>query len=74
VTSRAEEYRRPARACLDAAHTAQNEPTRAALLRLAEDWQRMAEGYDPPPRAAAEQARPVVQQQQQQIQPKKKTG
>ena len=74
VTSRADEYRRRARACLDAAHTAQNERTRAELLRLAEDWQRMAEGYDPPPRAAAEQARPVVQQQQQQIQPKKKTG
>jgi len=50
VTSRADEYRRRARACLDAAHTAQNERTRAELLRLAEDWQRMAEGYDPPAR------------------------
>jgi hypothetical protein len=54
VTSRwGEEYRRRAQACLDAAHIAQDEPTRAVLLRLAEDWQRMAEGWDdPPPRAA----------------------
>ena len=29
-----------AQACLDAAHTTQNEPMRAAPLRLAEDWQR----------------------------------
>jgi hypothetical protein len=51
---------------LDAAHATQNEPTRAALLRLAEDWQRMAEGWDDPPRrAAANHAKPVVQQQQQ---------
>jgi hypothetical protein len=66
VTSRpGAEYRRRARACLDAAHATQNGPMRAALLRLAEDWQRMAEGWDDPPRAAAEQA-----QEQQQVQPK----
>jgi hypothetical protein len=72
VTSRGAEYRRRARACLDAAHATRNEATRAALFRLAEDWQRMAEGWDDPARrAAAGHARPVVQQQQQ-VQPKKK--
>jgi len=57
---------------LDAARATQNEPTRAALLRLADDWQRMAEGWDDPHRRAATgRARPVVQQQQQQqVQPK----
>ena len=53
VTNRGEEYRRRAQACLDAAHDAQNESARAALLRLAEDWLRMAEGWDDPPPAAA---------------------
>jgi hypothetical protein len=56
---------------LDAAHATQNEPTRAALLRLAEDWRQMAEGWDGPPPAAIEHAEPMVQQQQQ-VQPKKK--
>ena len=59
MTGRADEYRRRAQACLDAAHSTENEPTRATLLRLAEDWQRMAEGWGQPE---------VVQQQQ--IQPK----
>ena len=57
MTSRGEEYRRRAQACLDAAHTTQNEPMRAALLRLAEDWLRMAKDWDDPPPAAAEQRR-----------------
>jgi len=65
VTSKGDEYRRRARTCFDAAHATENAQTRAALLRLAEDWQRMAEGWDDPPRAASEQA-----QQQQQVQPK----
>ena len=46
VTSRGEEYRRRAQACLDAAHIAQNEQARAALLRLSEDWLRMAKSWD----------------------------
>ena len=68
--TRGDEYRRRAKACFDAAQATENEQTRAALLRLAEDWQRMAEGWDDPPRrATAEHARPIVQQQQQ-AQPK----
>jgi hypothetical protein len=52
---------------LDAAHATQNEPTRAALLRLAADWQRMAEGWDGPQPNTQPTAQ---QQQQQQVQPK----
>ena len=58
TSSRGVEYRRRAQACLDAALSTQNEPMRAALLRLAEDWQRMAGGWDDPPTV------------QQQVQPK----
>jgi hypothetical protein len=69
---RGAEYRRRAQACLDAAHATQNEPMRAALLRLAEDWQRMAEGWDAPPVATKHSEPTVQQQQQQQTQPKKR--
>jgi hypothetical protein len=69
VTSRGNEYRRRAKTCFDAAHSTENEQTRAALLRLAEDWLRMAQGWDSLPKAAPEKARPVLQQQQQ-IRPK----
>jgi hypothetical protein len=62
MTRRGDEYRRRAKTCFDAAHATENEQTRAALLRLSEDWLRMAEGWDGLP---SEQARPIFQQQQQ---------
>ena len=43
MTRRGDEYRRRAKTCFDAAHATENERTRAALLRLSEDWLRMAE-------------------------------
>jgi hypothetical protein len=69
MTSRAEEYRRYARQCLEIAPTFQDEEARATLLQLAQAWLRLAESYHDFMRpAATELARPVVQQQQQ-IQP-----
>lgn len=69
----AEEYRRLARECLETARTLSNEEGRAALLQMAQVWQRLADeaeslvgGTLPPP--ATEPAQPA--QQQQQIQPK----
>jgi hypothetical protein len=71
VVSRAEEYRRLARECLEAARTVQDEDGRTALLQMAQVWSRLADdsGERAPPVPSAED-RPVVQQQQQQIQPK----
>ena len=63
MIGRADEYRRRARACFDAAHSTENVPMRAALLGLAEDWLRMADGWEQP--TLVQQ-----QQQQQQAQPK----
>jgi hypothetical protein len=76
VASRAEEYRRLARECLEAARSAQNEDGRNALLQMAQVWLRLAaeqaedlgQGAATPP-GTAEEPRPVVQQQQQ-VQPK----
>jgi hypothetical protein len=42
VTSRAEEYRRYARQCLEIAPTFQDEEARATLLGLAQTWLRLA--------------------------------
>ena len=76
MASRAEEYRRLARECLEAANSGQNEDGRNALLQMAQVWLRLAAeqaedlGQAPAtPPAAAEEPRPVVQQQQQ-VQPK----
>ena len=70
MTSRGDEYRLSAKTCFDAAHAAEKEKTRAALLELAEEWQRMAESWDSPPLPAAEETGPRLQQQQQ-VQPNK---
>ena len=64
MTRRGDEYRRRAKTCFDAAHATENEQTRAALLRLSEDWLRMAEGWDDPP-SSSRTSRPIFQQQQQ---------
>jgi len=70
MTSSGDEYRRRAKTCFDAAYNTESQQTRAALLRLAEDWLRMAESWDAPHAApAAGQASPIFQQQQQ-VQPK----
>jgi len=73
--ARAEEYRRRAQECLDAARLISIETSRAALLDMAQSWLRLAEEQEAQeeiirsrvseqPQAAAQQ------QQQQQVQPK----
>ena len=65
MTSMGDEYRRRAKACFDAAHATETQQTRAALLRLAEEWLRMAGSWDDPHATpAAGQASPIFQQQQ----------
>jgi hypothetical protein len=43
MTSKAEEYRRHAEECLDAAEVIRNADERAILLRIAQTWMRLAE-------------------------------
>jgi hypothetical protein len=73
VTSKAEDYRRRARACLLMAGTIADDETRAALVEMAQVWTRLADedAATAPPGTVAES--PPVMQQQQQIQSKKKT-
>jgi hypothetical protein len=54
VTSKAEEYRRLAEECLDAAEVIRNAGERAILLRIARTWMQLAEEEDA---AAAQQHR-----------------
>jgi hypothetical protein len=79
--TRAEEYRRLARECLEAARTVQNEEGWTALLQMAQVWQRLADEQEdatgqfaeekpPPATASAQPPAQQQQQQQQQIQPK----
>ena len=72
VSSKAEDYRRRARACLLMAGTIADDETRAALVEMAQVWTRLADedGAAVPPGTATES--PPVMQQQQQIQSKKK--
>jgi hypothetical protein len=73
VTSKAEDYRRRARACLLMAGTIADDKRRAALVEMAQVWTRLADeaAAPAPPGTVAES--PPVMQQQQQIQSKKKT-
>ena len=81
VMTRAEEYRRLARQCLETARTISNEEGRATLVQMAQVWQRLADEVagateqlgdeqlvERPAPPATEAARPPAQQQQQ-IQP-----
>ena len=58
--TRADEYRRLAKACLTTARSIANKESRHALVQMAQVWLRLAEEQSPP-----------VTQQQQQPQPKK---
>jgi hypothetical protein len=73
--ARAEEYRRRAQECLDAARLISFETSRAAVIEMAQSWLRLAEEQE----AQEESVRSLVseqphaaaqQQQQQQVQPK----
>ena len=73
--TRAAEYRRLARECLEAARSVQDEDGRTALLQMAQVWLRLADEQteelgEPAPPRSPEEGRPVVQQQQQ-VQPNK---
>src|SRR5262245_38773407 len=72
VTSKAEDYRRRARACLLMAGTIASDERRAALVEMAQVWTRLAdeEAAAVPPGTLAQT--PPVMQQQRQIQSKKK--
>ena len=71
MTSKAEDYRRRARACLLMAGTIADDETRAALVEMAQVWTRLADedAATAPPGTVAEP--PPVMQQQQQVQSKK---
>ena len=77
VASREAEYRRLARECLEMARTVTTENARAALIEMAQVWQRLADEQErnpglaesPPPPPGGGQIQPIVQQQQQ-VQPK----
>jgi hypothetical protein len=63
VTSKAEDYRRRARACLLMAGTIADDETRAALVEMAQVWTRLADedAAGAPPDTAVESP-PVMQQ------------
>ena len=72
VTSKAEDYRRRARACLLMAGTIADDSTRAALVEMAQVWTRLADEDAAGARPDTIAESPPVMQQQQQIQSKKK--
>jgi hypothetical protein len=73
--ARAEEYRRRAQECLDAARLISLETSRAALIEMAQSWLRLAEEQEAqeeiiPPPVTKQPHAAAQQQQQQQVQPK----
>src|SRR5262245_12423719 len=71
VTSKAEDYRRRARACLLMAGTIADDETRAALVEMAQVWTRLADEQEAAVRPSVVAQSSPVMQQQQQIQSKK---
>jgi hypothetical protein len=71
VTTKSEDYRRRARACLLMAGTIADDETRAALVEMAQVWTRLADEQEAVVRPGAVAQSPPVMQQQQQIQSKK---
>src|SRR5262249_10777111 len=75
MASRAGEYRRRAKKCLEMAGTFRDREARATLTHMAEVWLRLADDYEDANERfrrskVAEKGQPIVQQQQQ-IQPTK---
>ena len=71
--ARAEEYRRRAQECLDAARLISIETSRAALLDMAQSWLRLAEEQEAQEeiiRSRVSEQPQAAAQQQQQVQPK----
>jgi hypothetical protein len=67
--SRAEEYRRRSRQCLEIARTLSPGMKRAILTDMAQTWLQLAEEQEAALPPSAVEDRPVMQQQQQ-VQPK----
>jgi hypothetical protein len=74
MRSRADEYRRLARECLELVYTVATERARLTLTEMAQTWTRLADEQDQAfPPNVIDQSQPLIQpqQQQQQVQSKK---
>jgi hypothetical protein len=69
--TRAEEYRRLAQECLEAARTIASEEARATLINMAQVWLRLAGEQEVPVPPKTHDTPQAVVQQQQQPQPEK---
>ena len=65
MASRADEYRRLARQCLDAAQGVQTGAARTSLREMAQHWLRLAEEQDWAAKPVGASSQPMVQRQQQ---------